>query len=185
MLSRAVLQILGGLLVISAGIFCGDAFSQGFPYSVPQAPEFDRNGNSKEPDRQDVQPRARQRSGQSTAPATEKRHNYREPRPYVPQPAHAVRPPAPRPAPPSGYAPTPPPTTASSPPVGPPQPQPRQQQQLDCSQYPMLIANARSEQEMQMTARLYLTCLIKSGWPQDQARNHVIATIQRTYKAGR
>jgi len=55
----------------------------------------------------------------------------------------------------------------------------------DCSQFPMLIANSRSESEMQMIARQYLTCLIQTGWNTDQARQHVISTIESTYRLAR
>lgn len=62
------------------------------------------------------------------------------------------------------------------------QPQPQPIQRQDCSQYPMLIANSRSEAEMQMTARHYLTCLMQNGWSMDQARQQVISTIESTYR---
>ncbi len=59
------------------------------------------------------------------------------------------------------------------------------QPQSDCSQFPMLIARSRSDTEMQMTARQYLTCLIQGGWTMEQARDHVIRTIETTYRPGR
>ncbi len=181
MFSHGEIQVLAGLLLITAGVFCGEAFCQSFPYSVPQAPEFDSYGNSRGLDRQEGPPPAKHPPRRSSGPVSEKKHNYREVRPYAPQPAEAPLPPPPRPAVPGRYAPTPPPNTASGPPMGPPQAQERP----DCSQYPMLIANAQSQQEMQMTARLYLTCLMKNGWGQDQAKQHVIATIESTQRAGR
>jgi hypothetical protein len=182
MVRRYGMQILAGFLLISGGVFCGEAFSQSFPYSVPQAPEFDGRGNPKDPERQDAQT-SPQPSGRSAAPLPDKKPSYREPKPYRPQPARALPSPPPQPAAPSGYAPkpAPPPAMASNPPMGPPQPQ----QAPDCSQFPMMIANARSEQEMQMTARLYLTCLMKTGWSQAQATQHVMTTVERVYKASR
>jgi len=42
----------------------------------------------------------------------------------------------------------------------------------------MLIAQARSEEEMRYQARMYLTCLMHSGLSADQARKHVISTIE-------
>ncbi len=69
--------------------------------------------------------------------------------------------------------------------VNSPQPQSQPVQRQDCSQFPMLIAGCRSETEMQMTARRYLTCLIQNGWNMDQARQHVISTIESTYRLAR
>jgi len=59
------------------------------------------------------------------------------------------------------------------------------QDRPDCSQFPMMIARARSEPEMQMTARQYLTCLLKIGWNMEQARAQVISTIESTYRLAR
>jgi hypothetical protein len=63
-----------------------------------------------------------------------------------------------------------------------PQPQP---QQLDCSHYPIKIANARTQVEMQQIARYFLTCLMQNGWSQKQATEYVINTIESTFKVGR
>ena len=57
--------------------------------------------------------------------------------------------------------------------------------QSDCSEFPMLIARSRSDTEMQMTARHYLTCLIQGGWTMEQARDQVIRTIETAYRPGR
>jgi hypothetical protein len=57
--------------------------------------------------------------------------------------------------------------------------------QLDCSRFPLLIAQAPNPGEMQLVAREYLTCLMRSGWTQDMATKHVINTIQTAYKLTR
>ncbi len=61
----------------------------------------------------------------------------------------------------------------------------QQPQQIDCSQYPKLIASARSEAEMQITARYYLTCLLKQGWVMEHARTQVIQTIEAAVRGNR
>jgi len=61
----------------------------------------------------------------------------------------------------------------------------QQPQRVDCSQYPGLIANARSEAEMQITARYYLTCLLQQGWIMENARAQVIQTIEAAVRANR
>jgi len=48
----------------------------------------------------------------------------------------------------------------------------------DCSQYPGMMSMARSQEELQWNARLYLTCLLKRGWMQDQARQEVIRVME-------
>jgi hypothetical protein len=52
----------------------------------------------------------------------------------------------------------------------------------DCTQYPMMIAQARSEGEMRMVARQYLTCLLRNGWSMAQAKKHVISVIETSYR---
>jgi hypothetical protein len=56
------------------------------------------------------------------------------------------------------------------------------QQRPDCSHYPMMIAQARSEGEMRSVARQFLTCLLRSGWSMDQAKTHVISVIETSYR---
>ncbi|MEJ2717095.1 MAG: hypothetical protein P8182_08135, partial [Deltaproteobacteria bacterium] len=56
------------------------------------------------------------------------------------------------------------------------------QQAPDCTQYPMMIAQARSEGEMRMAARQYLTCLLRNGWSLAQAKKHVISVIETSYR---
>jgi len=45
----------------------------------------------------------------------------------------------------------------------------------------MLIAQARSEEEMRNAARQYLTCLMQNGWDMETARKHVISVIETSY----
>jgi hypothetical protein len=71
---------------------------------------------------------------------------------------------------------------ASVPPAG---PAPGSRPQSDCSEFPMLIERSRSDTEMQMTARHYLTCLMQGGWTMEQAREQVIRTIETAYRPGR
>ncbi len=166
--------------------------AQDFPYSVPQAPEFDRRGNHIESEPADnYAPRKRsKRHWGRTEPGNET--DLHSVRPYAPSgPQPMVAPPQPHPAvPPAGYeersAPTPPPHQIQTP----PQPSPQQappsiQGRPDCSRYPMMIARASSEAEMRGAAQMYLTCLLKNGWSMDQARNHVIMTIESTYRLAR
>jgi len=42
----------------------------------------------------------------------------------------------------------------------------------------MMLSQARSQGEMRMVARQYLTCLMKNGWSLEHARKHVISLIQ-------
>jgi len=44
----------------------------------------------------------------------------------------------------------------------------------------MMIANAASEGEMRAAAKEFLTCLLYSGWQVEQAKQHVISTIEST-----
>ncbi len=168
--------------------------AQDFPYSVPQAPEFDRQGNHVESEPADNYV-PRKRSGRhSQHSASSNETDLRSVRPYEPNgPQPMAAPPKPQSeAPPAGYAarPTPatPPNHIQAPPpysLPPQQPVTATQGRPDCSRYPMMIAQARSETEMRAVAQMYLTCLLKSGWGMEQARNHVIMTIETTYRAAR
>lgn len=201
MIRSATLYFLAGFLAaMVSGLYDGAA-CQEFPYSVPQAPEFDGRGNFLRKPEQSEPPATRRASRQ--APSTEVNGNgvsYRTERPYVPeefapeaptpiprpgartQPAPPQGPPAPVSAP--GYAPPPqqqaPPQMSSIPQQGPPN-----QGGPDCSQFPMMIAQSRSEAEMQLTAKRYFTCLLQNGWPYEQAKQHIINTIETMNKAGR
>jgi hypothetical protein len=182
-----------GAVIVLVFTMCQATFAQDFPYAVPQAPEFD-TGNSMlppatveepAPEPKSYQPQQRKRSRSSGEPRTD----YRTVRPYVPQetppvssypqPTQPYQPPQPPAAahPQAGH-----PAVASTPPGPPPQ---MEQQRLDCSKFPMLIAQARSEQEMQWQARLYLTCLVRSGWTEEQAKQQVISTIESTFRLAR
>jgi hypothetical protein len=180
--------LVGAVFVLVLGL-CQTTFAQDFPYAVPQAPEFDTGGGVlppalaeepvPEPKFQQPQPSQRKRSRSST----EHKTDYRTVRPYVPQ---DTQPPAP------SYSQVPQPPISSPPQMGnpavastPPGPPPQMQQRLDCSKFPMLIAQAKSDQEMQWTARLYLTCLVRSGWNEEQAKQQVVNTIESTYRLAR
>lgn len=157
-------------------------YAQDFPYSVPRAPEFDHRGNYLGPGSDPTTSQQRSSSNGGQEHASQGRAYYTAVRPYAPQ--------APDPrqgvdaAPQGQQAPRPQRirATASTPPAPQPEPQPQQAQQPpDCTGFPMAIARARSQGEMQMLARQYLTCLMKTGWPQDRAREQVIRTIESTY----
>jgi hypothetical protein len=96
--------------------------------------------------------------------------------------------PAPHYAPPRPAPPQYPPRQYSSPPQVPPVASTpgampgAVQQAADCSQYPMMIAQARSEGEMRIAARQYLTCLLRNGWSVAQAKKHVISVIETSYR---
>ena len=178
---------LGFFLIIGMFLEPG-LLAQDFPYSVPQAPEFDRRGNHVESAPADnYEPRRRvRRHSEHVAPSNET--EFRSVRPYTPNgPQPMVAPSQPRPeVPPVGHAarPAPAPHQIQTPPPPPAQPQPPQGRP-DCSQYPMMIARASSEAEMRGVAQMYLTCLLKSGWNMEQARSHVITTIESTYRLAR
>jgi len=178
----AILALLIGCVAVIPHV----AEAQDFPYAVPQAPEFNGGGNELPSGQADTElsPRRRRSRARQEQPPPASWTDYRTARPYVPQDASsAMRQPAgPRAQRGSTYpgpASAPPPAVGTTPPPGSVQDRP------DCSQYPMMIARSRSEPEMQMTARQYLTCLLKNGWNMEQARNHVIATIESTYKLAR
>ncbi|MBI5251238.1 MAG: hypothetical protein HY912_17250 [Desulfomonile tiedjei] len=190
------------------GIACGVA-AQDFPYSVPQAPEFDDRGNPSgtspgvAPDRASVK-----RPHYPRTEVEEEKIDYRSVRPYAPQdgqyppPARSQRQEVaspvqrnsiPRPdnygstqdagsvrVNPEAYGPPPVRTRAAARPA-----QPQPEERPDCSVYPMIIAQSKSEVEMQMASRRYLTCLLQNGWNMEQARMHVISTIENTYRLTR
>ena len=187
--------LLGALVV-------PEAFSQDFPYLVPQAPEFSssgrmvKSGNSAfrpKPESRPAEPAVRQESYDGSpepAPAStgvsvsrrapkaptfgrysSRRVSRKRSQPKTPYPSQMqVKPPS------RAHGPTAQrrPVVASA-----QKPAPAQiQRRPDCSQYPMVIANARSQSEMRIAARRYLTCLIQNGWSQAAARKHVISVIE-------
>lgn len=200
MIRSTTLYFLAGFLaVLMTGQYDGAA-CQDFPYSVPQAPEFDGRGAYIRTPEQGESPAPRRAYRQ--APSTDSNENgvsYRTERPYVPEenvpeaPAPTPRsvartqplpPRAPEAAPPMpGYG--PPPSQTPPPMSSLPQQLPQIQSGPDCSQFPMLIARSQSDAEMQFTARRYLTCLMQNGWNAEQAKQHVIKTIESTYAARR
>jgi hypothetical protein len=182
MIRSGMVAVLAGTLFLAGAFVSQCVVAQDFPYSVPQAPEFDHGGNYVEPGSTDEAEGGHRRRSRSYSRSNGNELHYGEAKPYVPDypPARSRRH-TPRV---QRYAPPPPgpPTMASNPPSIPP---PQMQQRPDCSQYPMMIARAQSEPDMQMIARQYLTCLLKSGWTMDQARQHVINTIESTYRLAR
>lgn len=199
-----VLCALGIVLGMTYG-----AFAQDFPYSVPQAPEFDDGGNQVATPSRAAPDRATTKRQHLSRPSVEDEGiDYRSVRPYVPQDTQYQRPPrsqrqeaaspaqrypapqpeqygapqmaGPMPVNPQPYGPAPVRTPATAVPA-PVQPQERP----DCSVYPMIIAQSRSETEMQMAARRYLSCLMQNGWNQEQAKMHVISTIESSYRLTR
>ncbi|MFH0959166.1 MAG: hypothetical protein V1897_10730 [Pseudomonadota bacterium] len=159
---------------------------QDFPYQAPVAPEVDNGvpqtrGPGKTNNDQKIGPRI-----DPLAPETIKNFSFGPPTqdyqdPVVSKP-HSNKQSAPvnsesRPAMPQD---------SRSPVSGPRQSVPAQQpRRVDCSQYPAMIANARSESEMQITARYYLTCLLQSGVPLEHAKTQVIQTIEAVTRASR
>src|SRR5271157_1351569 len=103
--SSLIFFCLGLFLII--GMFPEQALlAQDFPYSVPQAPEFDRQGNHIESVPADnYVPRKRSRS-HSEHPSPGNETDLRSVRPYAPNgPQPVVAPPKPRhEVPPTGYA---------------------------------------------------------------------------------
>ncbi len=196
MRSTYLASIAVGLVVMLQGAFPADLPAQEFPYIVPMAPEFNSSGELVRPDRSATGRSRRRYRAPSAPPVAPSSGNYRRPRPYAPPPSEELvypqpmNPPAPQyaqpPQRPRAVAPVPqrPPAVASAPPTG-AVPSSVQQQgpprTPDCSGYPMLIANARSDAEMQTAAREYLTCLMMNGWPQEQAKKHVIGVIETAY----
>lgn len=186
--------LLGAALVLWLGLPVA-SHAQDFPYAVPQAPEFDTGDGmappasvEESPPTPGSEPSSPRRGRSSKQP----KPDYRAVRPYVPQETapsvagpqipHAPEMPAPQARPPRMQPPQMGnPAVASTPPGPPPQMAPR----LDCSKFPMLIAQAKSDEEMQWTARLYLTCLVRSGWSEEQAKQQVINTIESTYRLAR
>jgi hypothetical protein len=204
-MTRSVVGIILMAVVVALGSgLCQRAQAQDFPYMVPQAPEFDDRGTPvQSSDGESSAPRSHLRRGNypqagEVRSEPENRVDYRSVRQYTPRtgPRSAAMPPitgqSELSSPPQAHYPTPastrpqqrqtarnqPPQQPGASPGGPPG-------QLDCSQFPQVIAQAASEGEMQLAAREYLTCLLRTGWNQDMARKHVIATIETAYKLAR
>ncbi len=170
---------LVGLVVLWAA---SPAHTQVFPYSAPQAPEFDQNGNPTPSGRvEKAQPEPEPAPQVQPNGGAKDQVDYRSVRPYAPQ-----EPPGP------GYSPRRSkkasnqgqymPPNRVTPSSAAPSPQPQPGPRPDCSQFPMLIARSQSEAEMQITAKRYLACLLQNGWQMDQAKQQVIATIESTYR---
>ncbi len=168
---------------------------QDFPYLAPVAPEFDggvpqMRGPGKSQPQTGIGPKIA-----PVTPETMKNFGFGPPSENAEEQV-VSNPPSPLnyyPNPPANGGnrpPTPPRPTVrrEPPPVAAPArqiPPVQQPQQIDCSQYPRLIASARSEAEMQITARYYLTCLLKQGWLMENARTQVIQTIEAALRGNR
>jgi hypothetical protein len=154
--------IVVGVVVLSAG--SGDpAAAQRFPYEAPKAPEFDGRGNYIGPEGAGSHPVFRQSATRPEAP-------------QAPRPQRTVRPYRYEPPPPQSR----PTVAAARPPVasGPPVALPQPEEAPDCTQSLSMLTAARSQQELQWNARLYLTCLLKRGWMPQQAKQEVIRVIE-------
>lgn len=145
------------------GAFGDPAAAQRFPYEAPKAPEFDGRGNYIDHEASGSQPVMRHSATRPEAP-------------QAPQPQRSARPYRYEPPPPQSQ-----PTVASAPPPvvsAPPVPPPQPQGPPDCTQSLSMLTAARSQEELQWNARLYLTCLLKRGWMQEQAKQEVIRVIE-------
>jgi hypothetical protein len=175
---------LGVLLMMGLGSF-QTVLSQDFPYAVPQAPEFDDRGNATESrDMEPPAPRSRSKR-HSSIQGSDPNMDYRTVRPYSPPPGpQQISVPAAPSVGPIPYRPSAQVPSGRSPEPATVAPQPPQAQMMpDCTHFPQIIAQAPSEPEMRIAAQEYLTCLMHSGWNMEQARKHVIATIETTKMA--
>lgn len=174
------------LALLGVGAF-DHAGSQDFPYLAPAAPEFDNSGHqtrgpAKSNNEQTIGPKITPLTPEAIrnfgfAPPSQDHADQDSSKP--PSTKHSA--PSNTQSRPSVRQDTSKPTPGPGQNRGPAQ-QPRR---VDCSQYPAMIANARSEAEMQITARYYLTCLLQDGWPMENARAQVIQTIEAVMRANR
>lgn len=181
-----------GILVLISQVLASTVSAQGFPYNgptAPVAPEFDERGNPVQPGYESPGPPKRRSNAAGSRGTGEAPADYRAVRPYVQRPSSQGRIVAPANPQPPQYQPPPggPTPVAATPsqPMGPNQPGSTFRERPDCSAYPMMIAQARSQGEMQGLAKEYLTCLIGNGWDMEQAKKQVITTIETTYLPGR
>ena len=160
---------------------------QDFPYLAPVAPEVDNGGSQlrgpgKSNNDQKIGPRITPFEPEAIKnfgfgpptqdyedPIVSKPPSTKQGTPSQSQPRPAMRQDAypPSPGPKQNRAPT------------------QQPKRVDCSQYPVMIAQARSEAEMQITARYYLTCLMQNGVPMENAKAQVIQTVEAVLRANR
>jgi hypothetical protein len=175
-----ILASLVGMFLLLSPLQVSPSLGQIFTIEAPEAPEFDSEGNlvqdgnqgnvpapaAVDTTRAPKAPEIRQPSTRSRPQRRGSRTPARAPRQARQQPARAPA----RTDQSQGMRPVggPPGPTAS----------PAQAQRPDCSRYPMLIIRARSQQEMQHTARLFLTCLLESGWPMKKAKEHVVRSVK-------
>ncbi len=176
--------MLIGLFLVISPVLSGSSSAQEFRYQVPMAPEFDSRGNLIES----------AHSYASEPPAGGNSDTYHQSRGQTRQAEHDQLAPQPRNASaPVGMAVTAHRrTTARSARGVPgsmqtgqiPGPQMQTRARPDCSQYPMAIARAQNDAEMQALAKEFLTCLMMNGMDQEQAKQHVLPAI-KTYEMAR
>ncbi len=184
MMRFGMVIVLSVAMVLVGTVVTQSVVAQDFPYSVPKAPEFDNRGNHLDTGSTQPLDSRHRRHSRRYQQQNSNSLRYGSVKPYVPKMLLQL----PRANGRRGL------TSITSSrvlqqwhpePAYQPPPPPQVQQRPDCSRYPMMIARARTEPEMQMTARLYLTCLLDSGWGMDQARQQVINTIESTYRLTR
>ena len=194
MLYKSIRLLTVLLFFLMLGISEDRCAAQDFPYMVPEAPEFDSTGSvGKTPT---ASPPVEQKKPVQSNPGVfkpklETGAMIPTQVPEAPLSNNEYYPQPPRSGPVRGPSVESPPVSPSAQPQRPVASVPQRgpgagtHPQSDCSEFPMLIARSKSDTEMQMTARHYLTCLIQGGWTMDQAREQVIRTIETAYRPGR
>ncbi|MEW6350883.1 MAG: hypothetical protein AB1646_17635 [Thermodesulfobacteriota bacterium] len=181
MMVRVLLYVTAGLCFLCGPVLLQWSYAQEFRYQVPRAPEFDARGNVVGPSP------AAEHASRNASHARAARAHAGDPSgpPGIPARARRASAPAgtavnaprgPIMATPSGG---PAPMAAAN-----PQPGARPQGTPDCSRFPMMLANYRSDAEMKAIAVQFRDCLIMNGWDQQRAVAHVITTLE-TIKMGR
>lgn len=182
------------LVFLTLGISEDRCAAQDFPYMVPEAPEFDSPGSvGKTPTESPTieQKKPFQSNPGVFKPKLETGAMIPTQVPEAPLSSNEYYPQPPRSGPVRGPSVENQPVSPVNPTQRPVASVPQQgsstgtRPQSDCSEFPMLIARSKSDTEMQMTARHYLTCLIQGGWTMEQAREQVIRTIETAYRPGR
>ena len=173
-------KIFQGLVLAFIIFVSTHAMCQEFPYSAPPAPEFDDLGNLMVPGRSEpTAPSQTRQSYSGQEGPTHRAPRDRSPRPYSPSdlPPRAYNAPTQPPPQEIPYR-TPPRQPAPSPAAAPGRPPSQMPDRPDCSRYPVIIAQARSEPEMRAAAQQFFACLLKSGWQYEAAKEYIIKTIE-------
>jgi len=193
------------LFILAELVIYQRTMAQDFPYIAPEAPEFDSRGNPMERTSQKPFSTGRQLERHPTATGNFMRSEtlplqldrFHEESstatgslssPQAPIYSRAPESPS-KPSGPMSFPESPGNNAARVRPPAATSPSPgtsfQPQERSDCSEYPILLAGARSENEMQFNARRYLTCLMQNGWSMDQARQQVINTIESAARVAR